>query len=500
MAAELSPTSVAANLSGLLYLARHQPAAEAELQEAVRVLLACLSGRSLAIESTSRGLTINGVRLPSASPGVREVHEGLLGHAISGLDMDEPLEPADLLLLARTMAAFPGTYFTWEELLESLGPVAGRVRLTRAGTELEVIRYNGDQPDVTVRARRSGKRGQDDTLVVPDHGLILPPLVMDEPVMPASSRMAQVSQAHEERRKLKGLIRAGRAAVDAGDMPALLKVSRDFLDVADGLGNEANARLYRLELKRILSRQHLGQFARMAATGVHKEQAIAVLRRLGPSATEILMDLLVQTGSISERRGYYSALTQMEQGTEIIIQHLTHPAWYVVRNAAELCGEMGLVEAVPRLAQQASHPDERVRKSVAVALSKIGSADALEPLARLLKDPSPTVRLQVLGNLDGAKARSLAMPLAALLETEDHPDALREVLRALGRIGTPDAVLALRQVAQGERRFTKRLRLQAIESLGAAGAAGTQSLRALAGNDDPEIGSAAHRVLQGATA
>ena len=125
MAAELSPTSVAANLSGLLYLARHQPAAEAELQEAVRVLLACLSGRSLAIESTSRGLTINGVRLPSASPGVREVHEGLLGHAISGLDMDEPLEPADLLLLARTMAAFPGTYFTWEELLESLGPVAG---------------------------------------------------------------------------------------------------------------------------------------------------------------------------------------------------------------------------------------------------------------------------------------------------------------------------------------------------------------------------------------
>lgn len=500
MDAELSPTSVAANLSSLLYLARHQPAAEAELQEAVRVLLACLSGRSLAIESTSRGLTINGVRLPSASPGVREVHEGLLGHAISGLDMDEPLEPADLLLLARTMAAFPGTYFTWEELLESLGPVAGRVRLTRAGTELEVIRYNGDQPDVTVRARRSGKRGQDDTLVVPDHGLILPPLVMDEPVMPASSRMAQASQAHEERRKLEGLIRAGRAAVDAGDIPALLKVSRDFLDVADGLGNEANARLYRLELKRILSRQHLGQFARMAATGVHKEQAIAVLRRLGPSATEILMDLLVQTGSISERRGYYSALTQMEQGTEIIIQHLSHPAWYVVRNAAELCGEMGLVEAVPRLAQQASHPDERVRKSVAVALSKIGSADALEPLARLLKDPSPTVRLQVLGNLDGAKARSLAMPLAALLETEDHPDALREVLRALGRIGTPDAVLALRQVAQGERRFTKRLRLQAIESLGAAGAAGTQILRALAGNDDPEIGSAAHRVLQGATA
>ena len=97
---------------------------------------------------------------------------------------------------------------------------------------------------------------------------------------------------------------------------------------------------------------------------------------------------------------------------------------------------------------------------MAVALSRIGTPEVLEPLARMFKDSSPAIRVSVLGNLEGSKSRPLAMPLAALLETEEHPDVQREILRALGRIGTPDALLALRRVAQGDvRRLTKRLRL-----------------------------------------
>jgi HEAT repeat protein len=188
----------------------------------------------------------------------------------------------------------------------------------------------------------------------------------------------------------------------------------------------------------------------------------------------------------------------MPDGAEVIIHHLDHPTWYVVRNAAELCGEMGLAKAVPGLARQATNPDERVRKSVAVALNRIGTREALEPLGRMLKDPAPGIRLQVLGNLHGAKGRPLAMPLAAMLETEEHPDVLREMLRALGRIGTPDALLALRRVAQGELgRLGKRSRTQAIESLGSAGTSATQILRNLVQDPDPEIGEAATRALEG---
>jgi HEAT repeat protein len=500
MPGELSPASVAANLSCMLYLARHKPSAEEELQEAGRVFLCGLDGRLFSVVATTGWLSINENKLPSSSPGVREVNESLLGHGISRLELAERLELSDTLLLVRTLAAFPGT-FSWEELLASLGPVLNRLRLTRAGSDLSVIRFQDVETEMIPVQHR--ERELIEKLhrkpVVDEGGLILPPMAIEhtpDPVVPQSP--AQTDRRAEARR-VEQLVAAGRTAVESGDYPELLKVSSEVLGAAEKMSSDAQARMTRLELKRLLSKHHIAQFARMAATGAHREEAIDVLRRLGSDATEILMDLLIETEAMAERRGYFSALTRMEDGTEIIVHHLDHPMWYVVRNAAELCAEMKLVNAVPHLAKQASHPDERVRKSVALALARISTPDALEPISRMLKDVSPQVRLQVLGNLDGGRARALAMPLAALLQTEEHPDVLREVLRVLGRIGTPDALLALRRVAQGEvRRFGKRIRLQAIESLGTVGPAGAQILRSLAGDADSEIGNAAARALQAA--
>jgi HEAT repeat protein len=147
------------------------------------------------------------------------------------------------------------------------------------------------------------------------------------------------------------------------------------------------------------------------------------------------------------------------------------------------------------------HPDERVRKSVVGALVRIASPGALEPLARLLKDPESAIRLQVLGNLDGRWGRPLAMSLAALLETEEHPDVVREALKALGRIGTPDAIQALQRVAAGDnRRLTKRQRMQAVESLAQAGSPAASILRGLAQDQDREIADSATRALAAANA
>lgn len=503
MAAELSPASVAANLSCLLFLARHKSEAEGEIRESARVFLACLDGRPVAIEATPGWVSVNDVKLPSGTPGSREVGESFMGHGVSRIECPAGTELATILPLARALAAFPGVWATWEELLQAIGPAAGHLRLTRAGADLSVIRVHDSEPVVTAAQLREreliAKLHQKP--VVDEGGLILPPIEVEAPLNGPSQKSTASPDRREEARQMERLIAQGRSAVDAGDYGVLLQVTQDVLDATEATPSEASARVHRLELKRLLSKHHIAQFARMAATGNQRELAIAVLRRLGSDATEILMDLLVETEAMAERRGYFSALTRMEDGTEIIIHHLDHPTWYVVRNAAELCGEMRLAKAVAKLAQHVTHPDERVRKSVAVALSRIGTPEVLEPLARMFKDSSPAIRVSVLGNLEGSKSRPLAMPLAALLETEEHPDVQREILRALGRIGTPDALLALRRVAQGEvRRLPKRLRLQAIESLGGTGTPGTQILRSLAGDADAEIGSAAAKALQEATA
>ncbi|MBS1240759.1 MAG: hypothetical protein H6R40_186, partial [Gemmatimonadetes bacterium] len=420
-----SPSAIAANFSSLLYLARHHPKAEAELQECIRVFLEALHGKPLTIDASLEWLVINRARMPSGTPGVRDMSEQLLVHGISRLELPENPDPAGVLALVRTLSAYPGAYGSWDDLIASLGPGQAGATLSRGGDDLAFVHL--DDP---ARLEESGehlvlqvRHGSD---AFDDEGLILPPLDFDEvpSVAPKVEPGGPPAPKREDPSVLQRLLDQGRSAADASDYASLLEVTQGFLDAADRAVTESASRMYLLELRRLLTRKHFAHFAKMAAIGTQRELATSVLRRLGSEATEVLMELLVETESLAERRGYFSALTRMDDGVDIIIHHLQHPTWYVVRNAAELCGEMGLARAVPELAKQTGHPDERVRKSIAVALNRIGTREALEPLARMIKDGSPAIRIQVLGNLDGARARPLAMPLAALLETEEHPDVL----------------------------------------------------------------------------
>src|SRR5258705_12411710 len=104
------------------------------------------------------------------------------------------------------------------------------------------------------------------------------------------------------------------------------------------------------------------------------------------------------------------ALTGMKEGTDQLVHMLGHHQWFVVRNVAELAGELVLEEAVPALAQQLEHDDERVRKAVALALAEIGSSAAAEPLRRGLRDKSPEGRIHAALAVGGARSAALAMP------------------------------------------------------------------------------------------
>jgi HEAT repeat protein len=249
----------------------------------------------------------------------------------------------------------------------------------------------------------------------------------------------------------------------------------------------------------MLPRSVLEHVARMV-TGPQRVRALPVLKRMGADATEVLLGLLASASSIGERRAYYAALRQMTAGTDLLVNMLTHDEWFVVRNVADLCGELRIEAAVPRLGKHLSHEDERVRRSVAGALSKIGTPATIELLRQAMRDPSPTVRLQAVQGIDGRRGRGLAMTLAVLLEEESHPDITREMLLALGRIGTAEAVQALaRAAAPGRRLFNRKplaLRLAAIEGLRLASTpAAAALLQPLLTDDDAEVRQAAQKAL-----
>jgi len=212
------------------------------------------------------------------------------------------------------------------------------------------------------------------------------------------------------------------------------------------------------------------------------------------------VERLAAAPTIEERRNLFAALGQMNKGQEQLVPMLNHGQWFVVRNVAELLGELGLEGSAQALSKQLAHPDERVRGAVAQALAKIGTAGAVEPLRRALRDPTAAVRRQVALGVGGRKAGALAMPIVVAIEQEQDPDVTRELMLALGRIGSPDAVQALIKFAQpGGKLFGRKpapRRLAAVEALRvAATPAAIGTLQGLAEDSDKEVKSAARAAL-----
>jgi HEAT repeat protein len=258
-------------------------------------------------------------------------------------------------------------------------------------------------------------------------------------------------------------------------------------------------RQYSIALKRMYSKSLLEAIADVANHPTDRDDALLVLRRAGEDGVEVLLDLLVAAPTIDERRGIFMALTGMKEGTDQLVHMLGHHQWFVVRNVAELAGELALEVAVPALAQQLEHDDERVRKAVATALAKIGSTAAAEPLRRALRDKSPEVRMQAAIGV-GRKSIALAMPLVVAMEEEEDENVERELILALGRIGSASAVQALIKFAQpGGRLFGRKpagLRAAAVEALRvAATPAAIGTLEGLIDDGDKQVRAAAQAAL-----
>ncbi len=257
---------------------------------------------------------------------------------------------------------------------------------------------------------------------------------------PGSAKVSEV---------LAELARQAESALKRSRMEQVLRIIGAIV-VAEQKVPEASAvrRQYAIALKRIYTKPVLDALTHLVMVPQHRADAVLALQRGGADAVELLVDRLVAAPTAGERRGVFDALRQMTEGTEQLVHMLEHREWFVVRNVAELIGELGMDEAVPALARRLEHDDERVRRAVALALAKIGTRSAAEPLRRALRDKSADVRIQVALGIGGRKSFALAMPLVVALEEEGDETVERELILALGRIGSPDAVQALIKFAQ----------------------------------------------------
>jgi hypothetical protein len=476
-------------LGSLVFVMRHERGAPEHQQSLLRMFRAILPQGEILIEAAPSGLRLGGEVVPLDAPGASLLSEQLLLHEIQAVVIPADLADGDLLRFAAVMAAFPGTYPTYEDVVAALGETSKRVRLTRASGDFEIF-AGTDRANTALESIGETPSGPHQ----------FQPVDLDPGSAQGTESVAAPvgGVAPEARPDMETLLARCRDAIDRQDWESLLEAAVVVVEGENAIAADLTGSLLRVEFKQLMSRRVLGMIARLAH-GERKQEAITVLRRFGIEGTEVLMDLLVEATNIGDRRGFYSALVQMNEGTTVIVQHLTHPQWYVVRNAADLCGELALAEAVPALARQIRHPDERVRKAVAEALGKISTPLAMETLAKMLSDPAPAVRLQAVAHLRGRRVRGMTGPIGELLQQEDDTGVQHEALLALGRIGSPEAIVLLTEWAAAGGILRKRptaARLTALQALALAGPAAVTALTTLQRDPTKEIREAAEATLQ----
>ena len=230
------------------------------------------------------------------------------------------------------------------------------------------------------------------------------------------------------------------------------------------------------------------------------EMYMACFEKAEDAGVEALVEALVAAPSISDRRVFYDALLRLRSGIRTLMFMLGDPRWYVVRNAAELLGEMKSTEAEPELTKLLQHRDDRVRTAAAAAIAKLGGTAAVRGMRASLRD-GDGVREKV-----AEAMRSEGNSVDSLIRAVDREEDSRvqmAMLAALGQLGTPAAVDKLLEVARSDKKLLARsrptpMRVAAVHALGdVKGNSAIAALQALLHDKEKAVRGAASWVIMG---
>ncbi|MGE0353641.1 MAG: HEAT repeat domain-containing protein [Gemmatimonadales bacterium] len=505
---------IATTLARVVFLMRNHPADRESQKAAFRALLAQLGGKPLALGASDTHTYVGGQPVDNSVVGAPELRGILLSHGVGELKTQPGLAPAQLLTVVRALVAPPGTYPRLQNLADHFGgrgvpnvhlapPVP--VRLPESGSVPQRARQSMAPPGKPGEPAEEGELSELGPGAASEDTVGLLHFVTLE--MQSVGKLDEVLLTLDRDPTGSGTLDLLNEVVALADMSAqkeewdnVLRAAAALVRLEERLEDDAMRRACHIALRRVVTKTVLEQLVWMTTSAEFRGEATLVLRRIGADATEALLQRLIAAAELSERRAYYSALSQMREGTGLLVHMLGHDEWYVIRNSADLCGELKVEQAVPTLTRQLAHRDERVRRAVAGALAKIGTPATVEPLRKALTDPEAGVRLTAAGSIEGEGMKGLVPVLARLVGKERNNDARYEMLRALGRIGTPEAIQALGRLAQpGGSLFRRRpaaLRLAAVEALKSSGLPEARTaLEALQGDKDDDIRNAVSRAL-----
>jgi hypothetical protein len=471
---------------------RARPDAIAEHKTALRALVALTRLGGVTLVRDAAGLVVEGEPIAATLPGIGTLLAQMDAHDVREIRIAKRAAPAHLLELLRAMAAGLGAFADGRTLGE-------RLRASDV-TSVTVVAV----PPAVEPALGERPPGVTEALAAEEIAAQLAEATSAPAPAPLTAVIADLALDPARADVLDRATTAAelvRGELDAGRVSAGLASAAELVRLEGRLPEGSARRSFAIVLNRLLTRSLLHTAAERARDSEQGHPARVVLARGGGETTEVLLERLVQAQTVGERRHYFDLLKGVGDGVRQVILMLGHPEWFVVRNVAELLGELRVAEAVAPLARTLRHPDMRVRRAAALALAHIGTPGTLEHLGALLRDSDAEIRVAVAAAIGGHEMETLAMPLVVAVEREAEHRVRLEFYRALGRLGSAAALRALARGARPPRwRWWNRhadRRLAAIEGLKiAGGSAAIGTLEGMLDDRDSEIRRAAREALE----
>jgi HEAT repeat protein len=444
-----------------------------ELDFAARGAEALLRSGPATLAARDWRLEVNGEPVPAALSGVPDLDLAarLTGHSVAEISFEEFAPRAELLAAAKAIATEPALGDRGRNMdtrFKSL--LLAKVHLARSGSKTPpmttTIRATPDapgRPQTPAGAERP--RASFESHARPrgiDHGTPVPlppaPRPSDVPESETMARLDAAVRTGSLGRVLEDLVRDAETAALANNTRQLFEIMHAIVTREHSVRSGEVRTSYVITVKRLMKPVLLVSLSRhFAANRELQDEILAIFTRLGPDAAVLLVEALAESEQRFERRAIFDVLAKLKMGHGALKHSLTDPRWFVVRNAAELLGQIQAEGVGDDLVRLLSHSDERVRRAAATSLGQLGEpARTTEPLMRALADSSQAVRAAAATGLGNRRSAAALEALLGRLRKEDDDFVVSSLFDALARNGTPTAIRTLVEAAEPAGNLFKR--------------------------------------------
>ena len=511
----------------LVYRPTHLDAQKGALRRALAIVLEEGCRVSQVDVANSAAELSRGEARPDDFLWLTELAARMGAHAVRVVEVHQGARAVDVLGLARALAAAgaqdDGRSFDAEIL--SLAPTTLTVHLGRTGfvrtpTPPGGMRPIGLRPSLTPPVGQMSvadaikERGPRSALETPSALRRPTPeaavRIIQDAIMPQSTDLAPSDLVMRLRGELTpedappildeiGRMLEGAAGVGRWDL--IVDVATKLLDREASVTDPDVRRAFGIQFRRLAKPSNMRGIIDLLVTRRELRDDIhRFLQRQGEPAADLLVEMLVAAEGAAARRAYRDAILKCPSAVEPLMHLLRDHRWFVVRNAAELLGELNATEADQELINTSRHSDVRVRRAATLALIRLGTPRAMHTMLHALVDEEAEVRRRAASGLGAMRHNPRAAGgLLAALDDEEDTDVIHAVLAALGHHATPEVVTRLiKESSAGSilRRRTSARRVAAIAGLAeAATPEALAQLRSLVGDKDRAVREAAERAL-----